>query len=185
MTSHARKNAAREQQELSGRNRRAALQDVRDALQPAPEARRASARAGTDVADHAVPVELLALVLDHSRRSGKYLDKAVGLGRSHGGYPSEWQRLVLYALTDAHAHLQLLIGTLAAALQQHGVDDDRIRRHLQSPDPDRYITQHALDHLAGLTGTPVPDGQEQPIWHYLGTQVAQRAHDELERQERH
>ncbi|MET8518080.1 hypothetical protein [Streptomyces sp. NPDC005077] len=62
----------------------------------------------------------------------------------------EWRHLVLYALTDALAHNYLLTGTLAAYLQQEGIDDDLIRRYLQSPDPDRCVTQDALDHLAGL-----------------------------------
>ncbi|MGW6095053.1 hypothetical protein ACWFRK_11905 [Streptomyces sp. NPDC055157] len=87
----------------------------------------------------------------------------------------EWRRLVLYALTDALAHNYLLVGALAAYLQQEGVDDDLIRRYLQSPDPDRYVTQDALHHLAGLMNQPVPDGQAEPVWHYIGRRIAEQA----------
>ncbi|NUK23490.1 hypothetical protein [Streptomyces lunaelactis] len=171
MPHHARKNAARSHQEVSGLNRRAALQDIRDALPPARESRRAAL--APDAVDDIVPKELLALVHDHCRRSGRHLNEAVGLGRSHADLPSEWRRLVLYALTDALAHTHLLVGTLAAYLQQQGVDDDLIRRYLQSPDPDRYITQDALDHLSGLMGHPVPDGELESTWHFIGRQIAQ------------
>lgn len=82
---------------------------------------------------------------------------------------------MLYALTDALAHNYLLVGTLAAHLQQEGVDGDLIRRYLQSSDPDRYVTQDSLDHLAGLMKQPLPDGQTQPVWHFIGQQIADRA----------
>ncbi|MET8420680.1 hypothetical protein ABZV41_34825 [Streptomyces sp. NPDC005098] len=143
-----------------------------------PEARQArrAAHAPTSLADE-VPKALLALVEDHSRRTVKYLNEAVQAGRDHAGRVHEWRRLVLYALTDAIAHNYLLVGTLTAYLQQEGIDDDLIRRYLQSPDPDRYVTQDALDHLAGLMHQPVPDGQTEPVWHYIGRRIAEQAGD--------
>jgi hypothetical protein len=75
------------------------------------------------------------VVEDHSRRTVKYLNEAVQVGRHHAGRMHEWRRLVLYALIDAVTHNYPLVGTLAAYLQQEGTDDDLIRRYLQSPDP--------------------------------------------------
>ncbi len=54
MASQARKNAARRKQDLSGLNRRAALQEIRNALPPAPHARRAARLSDTAEAPDAV-----------------------------------------------------------------------------------------------------------------------------------
>lgn len=169
---HARKNAARYHQDVFGLNRRAALQGIRDSLPAAPGARRAAPAAGP--ADDVVPEQLLALVEDHCRRGSGYLREAVRLGHQQPERMHDWQRLVLYALTDALAHNFLLVGALAAYLQQRGVDDDLLRRYLQSPEPDRYVTQDALDHLAGLLGQPAPAGQPEPVWYIVGRQISDR-----------
>lgn len=47
-------------------------------------------------------------------------------------------------LTEALTYNYLAAGTITAYLQQRGVDKDLLRRHLQSPCPDRYVTQEAL-----------------------------------------
>ncbi|MFF3127813.1 hypothetical protein ACFVRD_37220 [Streptomyces sp. NPDC057908] len=80
---------------------------------------------------------------------------------------------MLYALTDALAYNFLLVGTLAGYLQEQGLDADLLRRHLQCPDPDRYVNQEALDLLSGLMGRPVNEGQREPTWHFVGRQIAQ------------
>jgi hypothetical protein len=83
----------------------------------------------------------------------------------------QWQRLVLYALTDALAHNHLLVGTLAAHLQRQDLDPDLLRRYLQSPDLDRYITSEAVQHLDGLTGA-VPEEAPEPVWTDIGRRIA-------------
>jgi len=85
--------------------------------------------------------------------------------------PRKWQRLVLYALTDALAHNHLLVGTLAAHLQRQNLDADLLRRYLQSPDPDRYITGEAVQHLDGLTGA-VPEEAVEPVRTAVGRRIA-------------
>ncbi|MEV0928779.1 hypothetical protein AB0I99_27330 [Streptomyces spongiicola] len=101
------------------------LQQVRDVLPPAVGARTTSptpmpvpmpvpSRAGDD----AVPPERLALVAHHCRHINTYLARAQSRGHLHHGSMGEWQRLVLYALTDALAHTHLPVGTLAAHLQR-------------------------------------------------------------------
>ncbi|MGW2103644.1 hypothetical protein ACWCPX_39440 [Streptomyces olivaceoviridis] len=172
MASHARKNAARRQQDLTVTNRRAALQDIRNAVPPAPQARSASRVPGGEADAEVVPAELIALVQDFVHWERRHLDDAVGAARQHIKSPANWHRLVLYALTDALAYNFLLVGTLAAYLQEKGVEADLLRRHLQSPDPDRYINQEALDLLAGLMGRPVTEGQQEPTWHFIGRQIA-------------
>ncbi|WP_329019404.1 hypothetical protein [Streptomyces sp. NBC_01601] len=42
---------------------------------------------------------------------------------------------------------------------------------MQSPDPDRYITHEAVQHLDGLTGA-VPEEAAEPIWTAVGRQIA-------------
>ncbi|MFF1351364.1 hypothetical protein ACFVZJ_36305 [Streptomyces sp. NPDC058322] len=88
---------------------------------------------------------------------------------------------MLYALTDALAYNFLMVGTLAAYLQEQELDTDLLRRHLQSPDPDRYVTQEALDLLAGLMGRPVNGGEQQPTWHFIGRQLAECGVERSER----
>ena len=80
---------------------------------------------------------------------------------------------MLYGLTDALAYNVLLIGSLAGYLQEQGLDEDLLRRHLQTPDPDRYVTQEALDLLAGLMGRPVNEGQRESTWQFVGRQIAE------------
>ncbi|GDY49067.1 hypothetical protein SANT12839_099490 [Streptomyces antimycoticus] len=109
-------------------------------------------------------------VEQHCRWTSSYCHRAVQVGRKYGACLREWQRLVSYALTDAHAHSQLLIGTIAAFLQQQGVEDDLIRRHLLSPDPDRYVTGD----LAGLLGRPSLKGTVESSWNSIGRAIAQR-----------
>jgi hypothetical protein len=173
MASHARKNAARRQEDLTGVNRRAALQDIRNALPPDPQARSAARVPKGQVDTTAVPAELIALVQDLSRWGRRHLDDAVRAAHQHVDQPREWHRLVLYALTDALAYNFLLVGTLAGYLQEQGIDADLLRRHLQSPDPDRYVNQEALDLLAGLMGRPVAEGQGESTWHFVGGQIAE------------
>ncbi|AWI27348.1 hypothetical protein [Streptomyces tirandamycinicus] len=153
------------------------LQQVRDVLPPALGARTipptpnpVPSRAGDD----AVPPELPALVAHHCRHITTYLARAQSHGHLHHGSMGEWQRLVLYALTDALAQTHLLVGTLAAHLERQGLDPDLLRRYLQSPDPDRYITAHAVEHLDGLTGA-VPEEPAEPVWTAIGRQIAARS----------
>ncbi|MFJ4895034.1 hypothetical protein ACIP5U_34350 [Streptomyces sp. NPDC088788] len=171
MAPHARKNAARRQQELTGANRRAALQDIRNALPPASRTRKA-ARESTGVSP-VVPAEMVALVQDFVRWDRSHLDDAVRAAHQYKEHPGEWHRLVLYALTDALAYNYLLVGTIAAYLQEQGIDPDLLRRHLQSPDPDRYVTQEALDLLAGLMGKIIAEGQREPTWTSIGRQITE------------
>ncbi|MEU3620046.1 hypothetical protein ABZ725_48360 [Streptomyces sp. NPDC006872] len=173
MASHARKNAARRQESLTGVNRRAALQDIRNTLPPTPQARTAARVPRSEASATVVPGELIALVQDFVRWGQRHLDDAVRAAHQHIERPGDWHRLVLYALTDALAYNFLLIGTLAAYLQEQGLDADLLRRHLQSPDPDRYVSQEALDLLAGLMGRPVPEGQREPTWQFVGRQIAE------------
>ncbi|MET8647659.1 hypothetical protein [Streptomyces sp. NPDC004675] len=65
----------------------------------------------------------------------------------------------------------LLVGTLAAYLQRQDLDADLLRRYLQSPDPDRYITREAVQHLDGLTGA-VPEDSPEPAWMAVGRHIA-------------
>ncbi|MFJ4966728.1 hypothetical protein ACIP6P_30475 [Streptomyces sp. NPDC088729] len=175
MASHARKNAARRKQDLSGLNRRAALQEIRNTLPPAQHARRAARLSDAAEAPDAVPAELVAVVQDFTRWGRRHLDDAVRVAQQYGDHPGDWHRLVLYALTDALAYNVLLVGALAGYLQEQGLDEDLLRRHLQTPDPDRYVTQDALDLLAGLMGRPVNDGQREATWQFVGRQIAECA----------
>lgn len=167
MAPHARKNAARRQQDLTGANRRAALQDIRNTLPPAPQARSPARMSGREAGEVAVPAELIALVQDFTRWGRSHLDDAVRAAHQHGEHPGNWHRLVLYSLTDALAYNFLLVGTLAGYLQEQGLDADLLRRPLQSPVPDRYVNQEALDLLAGLMGRPVAEGQRESTWHFV------------------
>ncbi|MEV5786747.1 hypothetical protein AB0L42_38040 [Streptomyces sp. NPDC052287] len=55
-----------------------------------------------------VPLELLALVSHHCRRIKACFARAQHLQTLHGDSMKQWQRLVLYALSDALAHNHLL-----------------------------------------------------------------------------
>ncbi|MEU9575181.1 hypothetical protein AB0D62_36095 [Streptomyces massasporeus] len=170
MTSpHPRKRPQRRSDVPRGPQQDPGLQQIRDALPPAPAACTVEA-APRPVGDD-VPPELLALVTHHCRRINAYLARAQHLQTLHGDSMKQWQRLVLYALTDALAHNHLLVGTLAAYLQRQNLDADLLRRYLQSPDPDRYITVEAVQHLDGLTGA-VPEEPAEPAWTCIGRWIA-------------
>ncbi|WP_112466671.1 hypothetical protein [Streptomyces triticisoli] len=170
MTSpHPRKRPQRRSETPRGPQQAAGLQEVRDALPPAPESR--TVAPAPRPAGDGVPPELLALVTHHCRRINAYLARAQHLQTLHGDDMKQWQRLVLYALTDALAHNHLLVGTLAAHLQRQDLDADLLRRYLQSPDPDRYITREAVHHLDGLTGA-VPEETPEPTWTGIGRRIA-------------
>lgn len=144
------------------------LQQVRDVLPPALGARTIPPPpmpVPSQAGDDAVPPELLALVAHHCRHINTYLARAQSHGHLHHGSMGEWQRLVLYALTDALAQTHLLVGTLAAHLERQGLD------------PDRYITAHAVEHLDGLTGA-VPEKPAEPVWTAIGRQIAARSPDD-------
>ena len=73
--------------------------------------------------------------------------------------------------SPALAHNHLLVGTLAAYLQRQDLPPDLLRRYLQSPDTDRYITREAVEHLDGLTGA-VPEEAAEPVWTAIGRRIA-------------
>ncbi|WP_330455417.1 hypothetical protein OIB37_36170 [Streptomyces sp. NBC_00820] len=170
MTStHPRKRPQRRSEIPHGPQQDTGLQQIRDALPPAPAPCTVEPAPGP--VGEEVPPELLALVTHHCRRINAYLARAQHLQTLHGDNMKQWQRLVLYALTDALAHNHLLVGTLAAYLQRQDLDTDLLRRYLQSPDPDRYITGEAVQHLDGLTGA-VPEDSPEPVWMAVGRHIA-------------
>ncbi|MFF4442804.1 hypothetical protein, partial [Streptomyces sp. NPDC001621] len=117
MTStHPRKRPQRRSEIPHGPHQDAGLQQIRDALPPAPAA--CTVQPAPCPVGGEVPPELLALVTHHCRRINAYLARAQHLQTLHGDSMKQWQRLVLYALTDALAHNHLLVGTLAAYLQR-------------------------------------------------------------------
>ncbi|MFJ2008376.1 hypothetical protein [Streptomyces chartreusis] len=115
------------------------------------------------------------MVTHHCRHINAYLAHAHSLGTLHEDCMREWQRLVLYALTNALAHNHLVVGTIAAYLQRQNLDADLLRRYLQSPHPDRYVTREAVDHLDGLTGA-VPETRAEPTWVAVGRRIARNTH---------
>ncbi|MFF7656443.1 hypothetical protein ACFZCY_42615 [Streptomyces sp. NPDC007983] len=123
MSSHARKNQARQYRDQHKVAYTAGLQQIRDCLPPAQGATKAAP--GPSWTADTVPQELLTAVEQHCRWTSNHLHRAVQAGREYGESLREWQRLVSYALTDAHAHNQLLIGTITAFLQQQGVEDGK------------------------------------------------------------
>jgi hypothetical protein len=170
MTStHPRRRPQRRSEIPRGPQQTTGLQQIRDTLPPAPAPCTVDP-APRPVGDE-VPPELLALVTYHCRRINAYLTRVQQLQTLHGDHMKQWQRLVLYDLTDALAHNHLLVGTLAAYLQRQDLDSDLLRRYLQSPDPDRYITCEAVQHLDGLTGA-VPEEAAEPIWTGIGRRIA-------------
>ncbi|MEU5709872.1 hypothetical protein [Streptomyces flaveolus] len=169
MTStHPRKRPQRRSEIPHGPQQDTGLQQIRDTLPPAPAA--CTVEPAPRPAGEEVPPELLALVTHHCRRINAYLARAQHLQTLHGDHMKQWQRLVLYALTDALAHNHLLVGTLAAYLQRQNLDADLLRRYLQSPDPDRYITVEAVQHLDGLT-CAVPEEAAEPVWTTIGRHI--------------
>ncbi|MDQ8707567.1 hypothetical protein RCO28_34615 [Streptomyces sp. LHD-70] len=164
MSHHARKNDARRRQELLDTNRRAALQDLHSSLPPALEARRTAQSQTTAAMRTEVPQPLLALTADYGHWAKKNITEALHLNRTHAHDMRQWQRLVLYALTDTCAYTFTLAGAIAAHLQQTGVEECDVRRYLQTPDLNRYVTQPALDLLDGAMGRPAPDERSCCNW---------------------
>ncbi|MEW2253055.1 hypothetical protein AB0907_37745 [Streptomyces sp. NPDC006975] len=148
MPEHHRKSPVRRAQEPRVAIHHASLQAIRDALPPHPDARTVTPTGA--VAHDTVPPAFLAMVEEYARWVNKHWAQAAQAGRQYDQCAGEWQRLVLYHLTDALTYNILAVDTLAAHLLQQGTDKDLVRRYVQSPDPDRYVTQHALEHLAGL-----------------------------------
>ncbi|MER5402831.1 hypothetical protein [Streptomyces sp. NPDC002599] len=104
------------------------MQQIRDTLPPAPAACTVEP-APRPVGDE-VPPELLALVSHHCRRINAYLARAQHLQTLYGESMKQWQRLALYALTDALAHNHFLVGALAAYLQRQDLGTALLRRYL-------------------------------------------------------
>ncbi|MGW1886888.1 hypothetical protein [Streptomyces sp. NPDC001970] len=169
MTAYPRKRPQRRSEMPHGFKPSEGLQQIRDALPPAPEAH--TVAPVPYPAGDGVPPELLALVTYHCEHINAYLARAQSVGNLHQDCMGEWRRLVLYALTDALAHNHLLVGTIAAYLQRQDLDADLLRRYLRSPDPDRYITREAVEHLDGLTGATLEQPVE-PTWTAVGRWIA-------------
>jgi hypothetical protein len=169
-SSHPRKRPQRRSDIPHGPQQNTGLQQIRDTLPSAPASRTVEP-APRPVGDE-VPPQLLALVTHHCRRINAYLARAQHLQTLHGDHMKQWQRLVLYALTDALAHNHLRVGTLAAYLQRQGLDADLLRRYLQSPPtPTATSTHEAVQHLDGLTGA-VPEEAAEPVRMAVGRHVA-------------
>ncbi|MEV5876998.1 hypothetical protein AB0L75_22705 [Streptomyces sp. NPDC052101] len=171
--SQAEKNATRVRQEVTGQPYQAALKDLReerlahreDVLNQPPWA---------SASDGPVPSELSALVRFHADTICRYLNDAVHRARYTGLPFYEWQRMTLYHLTDALEHLNLLIGTVTAYLQEQRVAPGQIRSHLQVRDDkavQAFVTPSALAHLAGLTGKTATENQSG-VWQNVGASIA-------------
>ncbi|MEU6444805.1 hypothetical protein [Streptomyces sp. NPDC047046] len=181
MQSHnqARANAARRRQAETGESYAAALEAIRrDRLREpdgVTDAGEPPLGKGADYFhDEPVPEALTELVRYHSHRVAKYLYFAMDEGHWRSDF-AEWQAMTLYKLTDAMAHLQLLIGTITAYLRDEGVGQYFLRRYLQVNDDcqvEAYFTPRVEEHLAGLTGRPAPEGAA--VWHSVGSDIASR-----------
>jgi hypothetical protein len=169
MTTYPRKRPVRRSEMPRGPVQPEGLQEVRDSLLPLHDAQ--TVEPDPQPRGGEVPDELLALVKHHSRAITMYLGRAQSVGSLHQGSVTEWRRLVLYALTDALAHNHLLVGTIAAYLQREGLDPDLLRRYLQCPNPDRYISREAVQHLNGLTCAH-PEEPLEPTWTHVGRRIA-------------
>ncbi|MEV7691631.1 hypothetical protein [Streptomyces bungoensis] len=107
MTSpHPRKRPQRRSDAPRGPQQNTGLQQIRDTLPPAPAP--CTVEPAPRPVGEEMPPELLALVTHHCRRISAYLARAQHLQTLHGDSMKQWQRLVLYALTDALAHNHLL-----------------------------------------------------------------------------
>lgn len=173
MSSHSRRNDAHRYQEAYGGSHAEAMRQVHDQLPPARRATRAQQAPVWD--GEAVPPQLLAANADLARWAIRHLNEVAALGDRLPHNLKEWARLVSYAITDAHAYTQIMAGTNAAFFQMHGMDPDTIRRNLQCPDPDRYVTPTAVAHAAGLVGRPLPPGAQSTTWWSIGRQYAGRS----------
>lgn len=177
-TNHAGKNAARRRQEETGQPYARALADVRaerlalrDSLASedyVPE--------GALSPDAPVPAELPCLVRRHIDVMARYFHEVL----SHAYYApdySDWARIVLYRLTDALEHMNLLIGTITAHLQHNHIAPDAVRSYLQVRDHrhvDAFVTRKVRSHLAGLLGKPPTDGGNGDIHYDVGRGIAER-----------
>jgi hypothetical protein len=74
-------------------------------------------------------------------------------------------------MTDAHAYTRTMAGTNGAFFQMPDGDDDRIRHH-PCCHSDRYVTQNAIAHAAGLFSQPLPPGTDLNSWWTVGGQYA-------------
>ncbi|MFJ7129111.1 hypothetical protein [Streptomyces sp. NPDC098101] len=169
----AEKNATRSRQKATGQSYQAALVSLRNERIDHRE-KVTSAPPSGPTADGPVPAELAGLVRFHADSVCRYLNDAIHRARYTSLPFYDWQRMTLCHLTDALEHLHLLIGTIAAYLQEHHVSAARIRSHLQVNDEKAvaaFITPSALSHLCGLTGKPA-EGQQSSVWHSVGVSIA-------------
>ncbi|GCD44088.1 hypothetical protein [Streptomyces paromomycinus] len=170
----AEKNAARERQEAAGKPYQAALKDLRkERLTHREDVLNQPSWSPAD--DGPVPSELSGLVRFHANQICRYLNDAIHRDRYTGLPFYDWQRMTLYHLTDALEHLNLLIGTIVAYLQEQRVSPERMRSNLQVRHDKAvraFVTPSALAHLAGLTGKTAED--RSGVWHDVGSSIANR-----------
>jgi hypothetical protein len=105
----------------------------------------------------------------------RYLHEALDNSRFFEQDFAEWQRLVLYKLTDGLEHHLLLIGTIARFLQEEGVPLAYLRRYLQVRDDrgvNAFMTPGVSEHLAGLKGSGQPEEAGSHIWYLIGKGIA-------------
>ncbi|MFE8965091.1 hypothetical protein [Streptomyces iakyrus] len=179
MQSHnqARANAARRRQAETGESYAAALEAIRlnrlrEQDGPAEAGNPPVGRGPDYFHSEPVPEVLTELVRYHSHRIAKYLYFAMDEGRWRSDF-AEWQAMTLYKLTDAMAHLHLLIGTISVYLRDEGVERYFLRRYLQVNEDrqvEAYFTPRVEEHLAGLTGQPAPE--HSVVWYSVGSDIA-------------
>jgi hypothetical protein len=171
---HRDKEEARRRRQETGQPYAAALSEVRKD--------RKAHRAGLDAAaeppnheDVLTPKGLLNVLRYQVNRTACYLHEALDNSRYYEHDFAEWQRLVLYKLTDGLEHLLLLIGTIAQFLQEEGVPPAALCRYLQVRD-DRevsaFMTPKVSEHVAGLRGRDRPEGPGSAIWYAVGKGIA-------------
>ncbi|MFC1428535.1 hypothetical protein ACEZCY_35775 [Streptacidiphilus sp. N1-12] len=183
MSDHqARRNAARRLMRETGVNYQAAVLQVAvtDNLPSTAPAEQAAAT------EHLSPA-LCNLVRAHCWKISRDLDRAMNETRMvdhlRGEEPrsrsdrAEWERIVLYSLSDAARRLNLLLGTLAVDVQARGADSELLQRFLQTEDEAgalAYLTDDAREHHAGLTGGSAPEST-MAIWHAVGAVISENA----------
>lgn len=149
----ARKNAARRLRQESGRSYQSAVQHLRE-----EQGRVRAARDDRSVVRRPVPAELPALAAHHIDAVCGYFHQVLDqqyLALHYG----DWCRMVLYRLTDAQQHLELLVGAIAAHMQHRQVLPERIASNLQVRsvgEVDTRISAEARHQLAGLLDLPCP-----------------------------
>jgi hypothetical protein len=177
-TNHAGKNAARRRQEESGQSYAQALAGLRTERLAHREllASEEYVPEGALSPDAPVPPELPCLVRRHIDVMARYFHEVL----SHAYYApdyGDWARIVLYRLTDALEHLNILIGTITAHLQHNHVSPDAVRSYLQVRDQrhvDAFVTRSARSHLTGLLGKPPTGGDDGDIHYVVGRGIAGR-----------